>query len=121
MRFIQEFGFCVKRGKGQDFQRWLIDNEEAFAAAHPEGTQYLGTFATIYHSEKHSGELRTFVELDSHAAQDRLAEVSKDPHTEFGRLNREFCAFIDIDHAEDWSNGLHKAVVDATMWDPPAP
>lgn len=33
------------------------------------------------------------------------------------RLARDF-RFGDYDHAAPWSNGLHKAVVDATIWDP---
>lgn len=119
MRFIEEFGFTVKVGKEEAFQRWLGENEEKFAKAYPEGTRYLGTFSTVFTTDKQSGNYRVFVELDSYAALDRLAAAAKDPSSEFGRLNREGSGFGDYDVAAPWSHGLHKAVLDATLWDPP--
>jgi hypothetical protein len=118
MRFIQEFGFTVKLGQEEAHQRWMVENEEAFARSHPEGTRYLGTFSAVLSSEKQAGFYRTFIELDSYAALDRLAAANKDPSSEFGRLNREWSAFGDYDLNAPWSNGLFKAVVDATIWDP---
>jgi len=119
MRFIQEFGFTVKVGQDEAHQRWMAENEERLAKAHPEGTRYLGTFATIFTTDKQSGAYRSFVELDSYAAMDRLAAAAKDASSEFGRLNREWSAFSDWDPSAPWSQGLFKAVVDATVWDPP--
>lgn len=88
MRFIQEFGFTVRQGQREAFQRWLIEHEEELARSYPEGTRHLGTFATVYSSEKHAGEFRVFIELDSYGAQDRLAAAAKDPESEHGRLLR---------------------------------
>ena len=119
MRFIQEFGFTVKLGQDEAHQRWLVENEEKFAKAHPEGTRYLGTFATVFATDKQAGGYRSFVELDSYAALDRLAAAAKDASSEFGRLNREWSGFGDYDLNAPWSNSLFKAVVDATVWDPP--
>ena len=119
MRFIQEFGFSVKVGQEEAHQQWMLENEEKLAKAHPEGIRYIGTFATVFTTDKQSGGYRTFVELDSYAAMDRLAAAAKDPSSEFGRLNREWSAFGDYDHGAPWSQALHKAVVDATVWDPP--
>ena len=119
MRFIQEFGFTVRVGQDEAHQKWMLENEEALAAAHPEGTRYLGTFATVFTTDKQSGFYRSFVEFDSYAALDRLAAAAKDSKSEFGRLNREWSAFGDYDFNAPWSQGLFKAVVDATIWDPP--
>ena len=119
MRFIQEFGFTVKIGQEEAHRAWLMKNEAALAAAHPEGTRYIGTFATVFTSDKQSGNYRSFVELDSYAAMDRLAAAGMDAVGDFGRLMREWSGFGDYDLAAPWSKCLFKAVVDTTLWDPP--
>ena len=119
MRFIQEYGFTVKIGQEEAYQRWLVENEAALAASMPEGTRHLGVFVTVFSSEKQAGFYRVFAELDSYGAMDRLAAAMKDESSEFSRLNREASAFGDYDLNAPWSNALHKAVVDATVIDPP--
>jgi hypothetical protein len=119
MRFIHESGFTVKIGQDEAHQRWLLENEEKLAKSYPEGTRYLGTFSTVFSTDKQAGAYRTFVELDSYGAMDRMAAAAKDASSEFGRLNREWSAFGDYDLNAPWSLALHKAVVDATVWDPP--
>jgi hypothetical protein len=118
MRFISEGGYSVKLGQEEAHQRWLEENEAAYAASVPEGVKYLGTFVTVLSSEKRAGFYKTYFELDSYAAQDRMAAANKDASSDFGRLNREFAAFADYDYAAPWSGGLYKAVVDATIFDP---
>jgi hypothetical protein len=118
MRFIAEYGFTVKLGQEEAHQQWLQQNEAAMAASMPEGVKYLGTFTMIYSTEKQSGFYKTYLELDSYGAQDRLAEATKDEGTEFGRLMRDSSRFGDYDLAAPWSNGLYKAVVDASIFDP---
>jgi hypothetical protein len=120
MRFIQEFGYTVKIGREEAHQQWLAANEDKLAAVHPEGTRYIGTFATVFTSDKQSGTYRSFVELDSYAAMDRLASAGKDASGDFGRLMREWSGFLDWDLHAPWSQGLFKAVVDTTLWDEPA-
>ena len=119
MRFIQEFGFTVKLGQDEAHQQWMAKNEEKYAKAHPEGVRYLGTFATVFSTDKQAGSYRTFIELDSYAALDRLAAASKDSTSKFGKLSREWSRFGDFDLNAPWSQGLFKAVIDATIWDPP--
>lgn len=119
MRFIQEFGFTIRIGEEEAYQQWLVDNEPALAAAAPAGAKYLGTFTTVYTSEKQSGWYKTYIELDSYAAMDTVAAEMKNADSAFGRLMRDSSRFGDYDHAAPWSNGLYKAVVDATIWDPP--
>jgi hypothetical protein len=118
MRFIQEFGFSVKVGQEEAHQKWLVENEQKFAAAHPPGTKYLGTFTMVYSSEKQAGFYKTYIEVDSYGALDTLAAAVKDGSNELGRLVRESSAFGDYGWDAPWSNGLYKAVVDATIFDP---
>jgi hypothetical protein len=118
MRFIHEIGYTVKVGEQEAHQQWLEQNEPAIAGSTPPGVKYLGTFATVFTSEKQSGFYKSYVELDSYGALDRLAEATKDASSEFGRLMRESTRFGDYDHNAPWSNGLYKAVVDATIFDP---
>ena len=118
MRFIQEFGYSVKVGMEEEHQRWLQENEEAFARSGPEGTRYLGTFTTVFTSEKGSGGYRTLIELDSYGAMDRVAAAMKDASSDFGRLIRESSRFTDLSWDAPWSQSLYKAVVDATIIDP---
>ena len=120
MRFISDVGFTIKLGQEEAHQKWLMENEERLAKAYPEGTRYIGTFSVVMSSEKQAGFYRSLVELDSYAALDRLAAASKDASSEFGRLQREWTAFGDFSLGAPWSQGLYKAVVDATIWDPPA-
>ncbi len=117
MRFMREYGFCVKVGRDEEFQRWLMAHEAEIAASYPEGVQYLGTFVTIFTTDKHGGDYRTFEIHDSYAAQDRLAATMKDSATRFSQLWREANSFIDPKRPGDWSNELYKAVVDATVVD----
>jgi hypothetical protein len=116
MKFIQEWGWTVKHGREVAFQKWLEANEDKFAKAQPKGSVYLGTFATIFSSEKHAGSVRTFVQLDSYEAMDKAAAAAKDPSSPLAQLQEELLGFFDTGNDTDWSNGLHKAMVDATVW-----
>ena len=118
MRLIQEFGYSVTAGNEEAHQAWVQANEEALAAAHPDGTRLLGIFATVFATEKQAGYYRVFMELDSYAALDRLSAAMKDGTSEFGRLIREHSAFMDLSWDAPASNGLHKAVIDAAVFDP---
>ncbi len=120
MRLIQETGFTIEVGKEEAHQNWLRENEERLVKAHPEGSRYLGTFAVIFTTDKQAGGYRSLVEYDSYAAIDKIAAAAKDSSSEFGKLMREWTSFGDWDLNAPWSNNLYKAVVDATIWDPPA-
>ena len=119
MRFIQEFGYTVRIGQDEAHQKWLVENEKKLAKVHPKGTKYMGTFVVIFSTDKQSGNYRSFVELDSYGAMDKLAAAGKDPTSDFAMLMKEWSAFGDYDLNAPWSQGLFKAVVDATIWDPP--
>ncbi len=118
MRFIQEFGFSVKVGMEEEHQAWLVENEPKLAEAFPEGVRYLGTFSTVFSSEKKSGFYKVYFELDSYGAMDRIAAAVKDESSPLGTLIREQARFGETSWDAPWSNGLYKAVVDATIFDP---
>jgi len=115
MDFIADFGFDVKQGKGREFQQWMSENESAFAAACPDGVEYIGTYGVIYSSEKHAGGYRQFFRFDSYGAQDRLAAAMKEDDA-FATLMDQWGDFVDDERGADWSNGLYKAVTDLSMW-----
>jgi hypothetical protein len=121
MRFIQEFGFTVKVGQEEAYQRWLQKNEDAMAKSHPKGTRYLGTFVVIMGSEKQAGGYSTLVEFDNYGDMDKMAETMRDPKSAFVKFMRDGSAFIDTDLAAGWSQGLYKRVVDASILDPKNP
>ena len=118
MRFIQEYGYSVKVGIEEEHQAWLQANEPKVAEGLPEGVKYIGTFSTVYTSEKKAGGYRTFFELDSYGAQDRIAAAVKDPGSPLGGMLRDLSRFYDTSWDAPWSTGLHKAVVDSTIFDP---
>lgn len=115
MDFIAEFGFDVKKGRAQDFQRWLSENDSKVAAACPSGVEYVGTYAVIYSSEKHSGGYRQLFRMESYGSQDTLAAAMKEGGA-FANLIEEMTEFFDQDREADWSNGLYKAVADTSLW-----
>ena len=119
MRFVQEWGYSVPPGMEEEHQSWVQANEEAMGAAAPRGTRLLGFYSNVFSSEKSAGFYRLFVELDSYAAMDAMASAMKDASSDFGRLVREHSRFWDPDYSAPFSNGLHKAVVDASIFDPP--
>ena len=117
MRFIEETGFCVRVGREEAFQKWLVANEERIAAAYPPGASYIGTFVTAFTSEKNAGRYRVLEGLDSYAALDAAAAAQKDPNSAYAKAWREAMQFMDPDPKADWSQTLLKSVVDATIWD----
>ena len=94
MNFIAEFGFDVKKGRAQDFQRWMSENESKLAAACPSGVEYVGTYAVMYSSEKHSGSFRQFFRMESYGSQDTFSAAMKEGGA-FANLVEEMTEFVD--------------------------
>jgi hypothetical protein len=115
MNFIADFGFDVKKGKAQDFQRWMSENESKLAAACPSGIEYVGTYAVMYSSEKQAGSFRQFFRMESYGSQDTFAAAMKEGGA-FAHLLEGMSEFVDQDREARWSNGLYKAVTDLSMW-----
>ena len=117
MDFITEWGFDVQQGRSREYQAWLAENEEKLAESCPDGVEYMGTYATIYSSEKEAGGYRSFYRFDSYGAQDNFAAAMKDGGA-FASLVEQATNFADFDKGANWSTGLHKRVTDASVWEP---
>jgi len=116
MNFIEEWGFTVKVGKEEAFQQWVTANEEALRETSPKGSEYIGTYAVIYTSEKQAGSFKLLVRHDSYADLDTAAAAGKDANSEFARLSRELIKFWDSATTAPWSRTLLKSVVEATVF-----
>jgi hypothetical protein len=114
MSFIMHQGGDVKEGKSQELQDWLRGNENAFADAHPAGTKYLGTYFSIYASDKKGGQIHTFTEMDSYGAQDAYAAASGGDGT-FAKLLDELASFND-GQSNNWTSALYKKVTAASIF-----
>ena len=115
MHFIHEFGFDAKEGKSQEFQKWLVDNEEKLALECPAGCKYDGTYAAIQTTDKTAGSFRTVFRLENYAAQDAFSAAMKEGGT-FGRLMEELTEFIDQANHSNWSQALLRRATDAAIW-----
>jgi hypothetical protein len=115
MDFIAEYGYDVKKGQAQDFQRWLSENESKLAAAYPKGIEYIGTYAVVQTSEKHAGAFRSLLRMESYGSQDTLAAAMKEGGA-YADIFMEMTKFIDQDKDANWSSNLYKAVTDASIW-----
>lgn len=114
MSFIMHQGGDIAEGKSYELQEWLTANEAEFAAAHPEGCRYLGTYFAIYASDKGGGRVHTFVEMDNYGAQDAFATASGSDGT-FAKLISEFAGFFD-GQSNNWTSALYKKVTAASIF-----
>jgi hypothetical protein len=118
MDFITEDGYQVKPGMQEEYQQWIIDNQDALRAALPEGIEYIGTYVAVFGSDYEGGSFRDLFRIDSYGALDRMAAEGRRPGSELARLNREGGRFIDMTRSpERWTHNLYKNVVDATIID----
>lgn len=113
MDFLSIQGGTVKAGKMAELQQWLAAHEPELRDACPEGSEYVGTYVTIYNSEKGMGDVLTLIRMDSYGAQDALAAAHG---TRWGELVEEYVAFIDQSSTAQGSNLLLKRLTDATLW-----
>jgi hypothetical protein len=118
MKFIQAFGYTVKVGQEEAHQKWVIENDERLRKGAPAGSKYIGTFVTVFSTEKRAGGYRVLMELDSYGAMDTGAATMKDAKSDWNKLLSEQSKFVDTDWNLPWSTELLKNVVDATIWDP---
>lgn len=115
MDFLNVFGFSVPPGKNQEFQAWVRANSAALAKAMPKGIELVGIYASIFSSEKHSGDYKMVWRLDSYGAMDRFAAAMGE-NSELARLNDELGKFFDVRLGADYSRELLKSVADITIW-----
>lgn len=105
-------GGDIKKGKLRKLQQWLAENEAQLAENAPAGCEYLGTYVNIFDSDRHAGQVKTFMRLDSYGAQDNLAAAGD---SVFGKLVGEMLEMFDSE-SDNWSQALYKRTTDATLW-----
>ena len=115
MDFLNVNGFNVPPGKNQEFQAWVRANSAALAKAMPKGIELVGIYASMFSSEKHSGDYKIVMRLDSYGALDRMA-ADLDENSEGARLIGELWKFSDVRLGADYSSELLKSVADITIW-----
>ena len=115
MAFIAQYGGDIKEGRTRELQTWLEANEKELANAHPPGAKYLGTYFSVYTSEKKGGQVHTFIEMESYGTQDALAQAGKDADSVYSKLLNEFVDFYDSG-SDNWTQALYKRVTAATMY-----
>ena len=117
MSLILEQGFSIKRGKEEDFQKWLAENDELTRKSAPEGAEYLGTYIVWAGSDRKGGEYRTLWRLDSFAAFDRMDDAARDPESDWGRISREATEYMDLPIGAEGSFAIYKPVSETVIWD----
>ena len=115
MAFIAQFGGDLKEGKTRELVEWLNANEKEFANAHPAGARYIGTYFSIFASDRKGGSVHTFVELENYGTQDAMAAAGNDPDSVYGKLLNEVFAFFD-QKSENWTQSLYKKATEATVY-----
>jgi hypothetical protein len=115
MDFLVINGFDIPSGKSRKFQEWIRANSDALAKNVPEGVEYVGTYSSMFTSEKHSGSYKTVWRLDSYGAMDNFAAAARED-SEFARLLDEYGSFGDVRIGADFSGELLKSVADITIW-----
>lgn len=91
MPILHETSYDLEPGKFDAFQEWLRDNEDALAAAYPDGIEYVGAYANVF-GDQSNGGYRTLLRLDDYGAIDRLSETVAE-EGELSRLLWEMSAF----------------------------
>lgn len=108
MPILHETSYDIDTGKFDAFQEWLLDNEDALAAAYPDGIDYVGTYAIVV-GRPHGGAFKTILRLDSYAALDRLGETVSE-EGELSRLLWEMSAFTKDGASSNGDQSLWKKV-----------
>ena len=115
MDFLNIGGFDVRPGESKAFQKWVRENIEALRDNMPQGTELVGIYATMFSSEKDTGNYRVIMRLDSYGAMDNFAAAAAED-SEFSRLLNEMGSFGDVRIGAGGSGELLKSVVDITIW-----
>lgn len=117
MSLISEQGFNIKRGQEEAFQKWTADNDAALKKSTPPGVEYLGTYVVAMSSEKHAGEYRFLLRLESFATFDVMQASVRDEKSDWGRLNREATEFLDLPIGAEFSFSVYRPLLEAVVWD----
>ena len=112
MKFIRVFSGDLKEGNTSEFVAWLEASEQAFADAHPEGSEYMGTYFNVIGGTTSAGSVYTLVGMDSYATMDALAGMGG----EYSRLLNEAVGFFDQSNSANADRVLLKKATEATTY-----
>jgi hypothetical protein len=112
MKFINVFSGDLKEGKTSEFVAWLEANEQALADAHPEGSEYMGTYFNVIGGTTDAGSVYTLIGMDSYGTMDALAEAGG----EYNRLLSEAIGFFDQSNGANAGQVLLKKATEATTY-----
>jgi len=112
MKFINVFSGDLKEGKTSEFVAWLEANEQAVADAHPEGSEYMGTYVSVIGGMSNAASVYTLIGMDGYGTQDALAETGG----EYDRLLNEFVGFFDQTNSGNDGQILLKKATEATTY-----
>ena len=115
MDFLVVNGFDVTPGKNVEFQKWAQANTQALNESTPDGISLVGVYATMFGSEKESGQYKSVWRMTSYGDMDKFAAAAGEGG-EFGRLLDEMGSFGDFRIGANWSSELLKSVSDITIW-----
>ena len=93
--FVIEWGFDVPYERGEQFRRWLLDNEPRISRNSPEGVTYRGTYAVSVGTNREAGQYRTLWSFASFNAIQNLSGEASDGASDFGVLLQELASFRD--------------------------
>ena len=110
MKFINVLSGDLKEGKTSEFVAWLEANEQALGEAHPEGSEYMGTYFNVIGGAASAGQVYTLIGMDSYGTMDALAETGG----EYSRLVSEVMSFFDA--GDNGGQTVLKKATQATHW-----
>ena len=116
MKFINIYSGDLKEGKTSEFVAWLEANEEALADAHPEGSEYMGTYFNVIGGTTSEGSVYTLIGMDSYGTRDALAEALAEAGGEYNRLLNEFIGFLDQSNSANVGQVLLKKATEASTF-----
>jgi hypothetical protein len=111
MKFINVLSGDLKEGKTSEFVAWLEANEQALADAHPEGSEYMGTYFNVIGGTAGAGFVYTLIGMDSYGTMDVLAETGG----EYARLVSEAVGFFD-QRSDNGDQIVLKKATEATFY-----
>lgn len=110
MALIYEWGFFLKPDALDEMREWLASNERSFAAAVPEGLEYLGTYLPVWAPEQRCEVYQVWRWRRANEFNLRMA-AEADRGT-FARLASQFLSFVDDGRTDEETFRLHRSVVE---------
>lgn len=113
--FIDHWAMTLKDGQSAALFAWLERNESTFAAAFPEGSQWLGAYAEVIGGDS-AGWWHVLIGHQNYGGLDAVADASRG-QTEFGRLISELFGFFDQTGAARSARWLYRAAPNIVVWE----